>query len=85
MNKAAYLDLPILDLSRTVMYNFCFVYVNPKYGENAKVCYMDKGSFIFPVKTEDIGQDITEDVQTRFDTSNVELNRPLPKGRIQKK
>ena len=46
---------------------------------------MDKGSFIFPVKTEDIGQDITEDVQTRFDTSNVELNRPLPKGRIQKK
>ena len=32
----------------------------------------------------DIYKDIVEDVETRFDTSNYELNRPLPKGKNKK-
>ena len=40
---------------------------------------MDTGSFIVYVKTENIYKDIEEDVETRFDTSNFELDRPLPK------
>ena len=40
---------------------------------------MDTGGFIVYVKTDDIYKDIAEDVETRFDTSNFELDRPLPK------
>ena len=42
---------------------------------------MDTPSFIVHIKTDDIYKDIVEDVQTRFDTSNNELDRPLPKGK----
>ena len=53
------------------MYEFCYDYVKPKYGENAKFCYMNTDSFIAQVKTDDIYKDIAEDVETRFDTSNL--------------
>ena len=59
-------------------------YVTPKYGENAKICYMDTDSFIVYVKTEDIYKDIAEAIETRFDTLNFELDRPLPKGKNKK-
>ena len=41
MNKSVYLGLSILHLSETVMYEFWYDYVKPKYDENAKLCYMD--------------------------------------------
>ena len=53
----------------------------PKYGENAKLCYMDTDSFIVYVKTDDIYKDAVEDVKTRFGISNFEINRPPPKGK----
>ena len=54
------------------MYQFLYDYVKPKYGGKAKLCYMDKYSFIFHAKTDDIYKDIAKDVKTRFDTSWVE-------------
>ena len=45
---------------------------------------MDTDSFIVQVKTDDIYKDIAEDVETRFDTSNFEIDRPLPKGKNKK-
>ena len=45
---------------------------------------MDKGSLIVYVKTEDIYSDVGKDVETRFDTSNYELDRPLPKRKKKK-
>ena len=54
MNKPVYLELSILDLSKAVMYEFWYDYVKPKYGENAKLCYMDTDRFIVHVKTDDI-------------------------------
>ena len=84
MNKPVYLGLSILDLSKTVMYEFWYDYVKPKYGENAKLCYMDTDSFIVHVKTNYIYKDIAEDVETRFDTSNYEIDKPLPKGKNEK-
>ena len=84
MNKPVYLGLSILDLSKTVMYEFWYDYVKPKYGENGKLCYMDTDSFIVHVKTDDIHKDIAEGVETRFDTSNFELHKPFPKGKNKK-
>ena len=50
------------------MYEFWYDYVKPKYGEKAKLCYMDTGSFKVYIKTKDIYVEITKDVETRFDT-----------------
>ena len=66
------------------MYEFWYNYVKLKYGEKTKLGYMDTDSFIVYIKTDDIYKDIAEDVETRFDTSNYELDRPLPKGKNNK-
>ena len=50
MNKPVYLCLSILDLSKTVIYKSWYDYVNPKYGENAKLRYMNTDSFTVHVK-----------------------------------
>ena len=80
MNKPVYLGLSILKISKILMYEFWYDYIKPKYQENAKLCYMDANSFIINVKTEDVNEDIADDVEKRFGTSNYEtaLNRPLP-------
>ena len=59
-------------------------YVKPKYSVKIKLCYMDTDSFIVYIKANDIYKDIAEDVETRFDTSNYELDKPLPKGKMKK-
>ena len=66
------------------MYELWYDYVKSKYNENSTLCYMDRDSFIAHVKADDIYKDIAEDVETRFDTSNFELDRPLPKEKIKK-
>ena len=53
MNRPVYLVLSILDLRKTVINKFWYDYVKPKYGKNAKICYMNTDSFIVYVKTED--------------------------------
>ena len=55
-----------------------------KNGEKAKLYYMDTGSFIVYIKTDDIYKDIAEDVEIRFDTSKYKLDKPLPKERNEK-
>ena len=45
---------------------------------------MDTNSLIVYIKTDDINKDIAEVVETRFDTSNFELDRLLPKGKNKK-
>ena len=42
---------------------------------------MHADSFMVYIKTEDIYADNGEDIETRFDTSNYELERPLPRGK----
>ena len=84
INKRVYLGLSILELSKILMYEFWYDYTKPKHGEKAKLCYMDTDSFIAHIKTNDIYKDIAEDVETKFDTSSYELDRPLPKGENKK-
>ena len=82
MNKPVYLRLSELDLCKSVMYEFWYDYVKPKHGENAKLIYMDIDSFIVHAKTNYIYKDIAE--ETRFDTSNFELDISLSKGKNKK-
>ena len=47
-----------------------------------KLCYMGTDSLIMNIKTKDFYKDIAQDVEERFDTSNYDVDRPLPKGKI---
>ena len=84
MNKPIYVGLPILEISKILMYEFWYDYMKPKYGNDVKLCYMDTDSFIMNVKTNDFYEDIANDVENRFDTSNYEVNRPLSIGKIRR-
>ena len=53
MNKPIYLGMSILDISKTLMYNFWYDYFKPKYRDNAKLCYTDTDSFIIHIITEE--------------------------------
>ena len=84
MNKPIYLGMSILDISKTLMYEFWYDYIKPKYQDKAKLCYMDTDSFVIHIKTEDFYEDIANDVKEWFDTSNYDNNRPLPIGKTKK-
>ena len=58
--------------------------MKPKYNNDVKLCYMDTDSFVMHIKTNDFYKDIASDVENRFDTSNYEVNRPLPTGKNKK-
>ena len=86
MNKPFYLGQALLDLSKTIMYEFHYDYMIPKYGDRLKLCYMDTDSLIYIIKTEDFYSDISPDVESRFDTSGYpnDGSRPLPVGKNKK-
>ena len=86
MNKPIYLGMSILDISKTLMYEFWYDYFKPKYGDKAKLCYTDTDSFIIHIITEDFFEDISNDVEAWYDTSNYDENdkRPLPIGKNKK-
>ena len=61
------------------MHEFWYDYNKPKYQGRANLCYMDTDSFVIHIKTEDFYEDIADDVEKWFDTSNYSKddNRPL--------
>ena len=62
MNKSIYLGQAILDISKTLMYDFWYDYIKPMYGNNVKLCYMDTDSFVMMIKTDAFFKDISNDV-----------------------
>ena len=86
MNKPVYLGLSILEISKTLMYEFWYDYMKPKYDDNVRLCYIDTDSFIMHIKTEDFYKDIADIVEEILDTSNYEdeCDRPLPEGKNKK-
>ena len=78
--------MSILDISKTLLYEFRYDYIKPKYEDRAKLCYTDTDSFIIHIITEDFHKDITNDVEKWFDTSNYDENdkRPLSIGKNKK-
>ena len=82
MSKSIYLGMSILDISKTLVYEFRYDYIKPKNQDRAKLCYMDTDSFVIHITTEDFHEDFADDVEKWFDTSDYDKddNRPLPIG-----
>ena len=62
MNKPVYLGMPILEINKTLMYEFWYDYIKLKYQSNAKLSYMDTDSFIIHIKTGDFYVRIANDI-----------------------
>ena len=85
MNKPVYRGQAILDLSKTIMYEFHYDYMKRKYDEKSlKLLYLDTDSLVYDIKTEDFYKDTAEDVETRFNTSGYKPERPLLIGKNKK-
>ena len=84
MNKPVYLGLSILEIGKTLLYQFWYDYAKPKYQENAKLRFINTDSFIIYIKTEDFYKNIKNDVEKIFYGSNYDNrdNRPLIIGKI---
>ena len=76
-------DLSIIEI-KTLMYEFWYDQMKPKYDNNVTLCYMDMDSFIMNIKPNDFYGDVANDVECKFDTSNYEVNRPLSMGKNKK-
>ena len=81
-NKPVYCGMSILDLSKIITYDFHYKYIKPKYGKKAKLLMTDTDSLCYEIETEDFFQDISNDVEGYFDTSNFPKDHP---SRIQGK
>ena len=62
MNKPVYLGMPILDISKTLIYEFWYDYIKPKYNDKENLCYTDTDSFVINIFTKDFFDDINNDV-----------------------
>ena len=63
MNELVYLGMSILDISKTLMYEFWYDYLEPKYKDKVKLCYMDTDSFVINIFTEDFFEGINNDAE----------------------
>ena len=86
-NKSIFLGMSILDISKTLMYEFWYDSIKSKYQGRAKLCYMNTNSFVIYITTEDCYKDVANDVEKRFDASNYDEDdkRPLPISKNKKK
>jgi hypothetical protein len=76
-NKPIYLGMSILELSKTLMYEFHYDYINkPKYGDRARLLMTDTDSLVYEIKTDDFYADTKDDIQARFDTSEYPKDHP---------
>ena len=81
-NKPVYVGQAILDLSKTLMYNFHYSYIKKKYNNKAELLFTDTDSLMYQIQTKDFYRDISSDVHLKFDTSDYPPSHPsgIPTG-----
>ena len=73
LNRPAYVGMCILDLSKTLMYDFHYNYIKEKYGDKAKLLFTDTDSLTYEIEAEDVYRDFWND-KDRFDNSDYPEN-----------
>ena len=69
-NKPVYVGQAILDLSKTLMFDFHYDYIRDKYNDRAELLFTDTDSLLYLIHTDDFYNDISQDIETKFDTSD---------------
>jgi len=75
-DKPIYLGMAILDISKSIMYEFHYNYMKPKFKEGIRVLFSDTDSLMYHIMTDDFYKDISSDIETRFDTSDYPTDHP---------